>query len=72
MRIPDPIEVMNHNIESLSWQWDVAQLDDGNNWCPYCGNAFTYEPISVDASPDSPVMCYDCLPDDTKRAYDEF
>lgn len=70
--IPDPIELMEGRIERLAHEWDAAQKDvpPGHFRCPYCSNTFAYEPIQVSAAPDSPVMCYDCLPADLKQAYD--
>ena len=72
--IPDPIELMEAREERLAYEWDAAQRDvpEGQFRCPYCGNIFSYEPIQVSASPDSPVMCRDCLPSNVKAAYDKF
>ena len=69
--IPDPIELMEAREERLAWEWDEAQKSTpkGLYRCPYCSRTFAYEPIAVDARPDSPVMCFECLPEDTKRAY---
>lgn len=74
MYIPDPIERMEARIDDLAFEWDVTQkgVPAGSFRCPYCKNIFDYEPIQATSSPDSPAMCYDCLPEDTKRAYDEF
>lgn len=74
MMIPDPIELMEAREEQLVWEWDVTQRDvpKGHFRCPYCNNVFDYEPIQSGASPDSPVMCYDCLPADLKVSYDKF
>lgn len=70
--IPDPLELMEVRQERLIEQWDEAQkgVPSGSFRCPYCSNVFSYEPIQVSGSPDSPVCCYDCLPEDIKAAYD--
>lgn len=74
MSIPDPIERMESNIEALITQWEEAQADvpAGMHRCPYCRNLFDYEPISASAAPDAPAMCYDCLPDDARKMYDNY
>lgn len=74
MEIPDPVELMEAREERLAYEWDIAQQDvpEGHFRCPYCSNLFDYEPIQVDARPDSPVMCRECLPDSVKAAYDQF
>ncbi len=71
---PDPIERLEARQEELMWQWDEAQHDvpEGQYRCPYCSRLFSYEPISVSGALDAPVMCYECLPDDIKQAYDKF
>ena len=70
--IPDPIELMEARQERLMFEWDRAQrgVPDGSFRCPYCSRTFEYEPIEVSAAPDSPVSCYECLPDDVKAKYD--
>lgn len=40
--------------------------------CPCCGKEINYSLIQVTAHPDSEACCYDCLPDDVKKAYDDF
>lgn len=72
--VPDPIERMEARQDELTYNWEVAQknVPQGSFRCPYCGNIHSYEPIQSGPSPDSPVMCYDCLPDDIKEAYDQF
>lgn len=69
MMIPDPVELMEAREERLAGEWDVAQrnVPEGHFRCPYCSNIFEYEPIQVGASPDSPVMCYGCLPAGMKK-----
>lgn len=72
--IPDPIELMESRQDKLIHDWDKAQrgVPDGSYRCPYCQQIFNYEPIQMTSAPDSPAMCYGCLPPDLKRAYDEF
>jgi len=72
--IPDHVELMEARQESLAWEWNQSQVGvpNGQYRCPYCSCLFSYEPIAVSAAPDSPVMCYECLPTDVKQAYDEF
>lgn len=72
--IPDPIELMEAREEQLAYEWDRAQknVPEGSFCCPYCSRVFEYEPIQVDARPDSAFCCYDCLPADVKKAYDAF
>lgn len=69
--IPDPIELMEAREDRLAWEWDQAQknVSEGSHCCPYCSRIFSYEPIAVDARPDSPVMCFECLPVDIQSAY---
>ena len=40
--------------------------------CPDCGNECQYSLIPVSPHPDSDFICYDCLPDEVKKAYDRF
>ena|GEM_PF-3676535 len=40
--------------------------------CPFCGKEIDYSLIQVTTHPDSEYCCYDCLPDDAKKAYDKF
>jgi len=42
------------------------------NKCESCGKEFDYEPITPSADPYAPGLCYECLPDNVKEAYDEF
>jgi hypothetical protein len=74
MYIPDPIERIQANIESLIDEWNIAQkgVPEGSFRCPDCQIVHSYSPIQVSANPDSPLCCYDCLPDDIKKKYDEF
>ncbi|MGI9306304.1 MAG: hypothetical protein ACR2P5_03265 [Gammaproteobacteria bacterium] len=74
MYIPDPVELMEARQEQLMDEWEAAQQDVPENSfrCPYCGNVSKGELISLSADPSAPVMCYDCLPDDTKAAFDKF
>ena len=70
--IPDPIEQMDERMEELAWEWAHAQEGVGPDQfrCPYCKKVCKGEPIQANERPDSPFMCYDCLPDDMKRKYD--
>ena len=72
--IPDPVELMESRQERLAYEWNVAQrgVPEGQFRCAWCNRVFDYEPIQVSAAPDSPAMCYECLPDDAKKAYDDF
>lgn len=72
--IPDPIELMTARQEELIDQWNEAQWDvpQGQFRCPYCRALFDYDPIAISDAPDTAVMCYNCLPDDLKKAYDSF
>lgn len=72
--IPDPIELMEDRMDRLIHQWEAAQegVPPGSFRCPYCSQVYEGEPISLNGNPDSPVMCYNCLPDDVKAAYDKF
>ena len=69
--IPDPIELMEARVDRLAWEWDQAKKDVPEGWyrCPYCSRIFDYEPIAIDGRPDSPEMCFECLPEDVQRAY---
>jgi hypothetical protein len=40
--------------------------------CPFCKNEVNYPLIPASAHPESDACCYECLPEDTKEAYDEF
>ena len=72
MCYPDPLELMEGREDRLAYEWEEAQqgVPEGSFRCPYCSQVFDYEPIHVDARPDSAAMCYDCLPDDLKKVYD--
>lgn len=72
--IPDPIERMESRMDDLVFEWNVLQCDvpQGSFRCPSCKKVFDYEPIQVTSHPDSPASCYDCLPPDTQKAYDEW
>lgn len=72
--IPDPIELMESRQARLIFDWDKAQrgVPAGAYRCPYCQQIFSYEPIQMTSAPDSPACCYDCLPPNVKKAYDEF
>ena len=74
MYIPDPIEQMEARQERLAHEWGQCQkgVPEGSFRCPYCSNVHSYEPIQSGPNPDSPAMCYDCLPEDLKKAYDDF
>ncbi len=67
--IPDPIELMEARAERRADEWDAAQRSapPGFYRCPSCKQLFDYEPIQLSGSPDSPVVCFDCLPEDMKR-----
>lgn len=72
--IPDLLENMNSRIDDLIFEWECNQknVPEGYFKCPYCKNIFDYSPISISDRPDSAICCYDCLPDDIKKCYDEF
>ncbi len=74
MCVPDPVELMNARIEDLIYEFDRLQkgVPEGKFVCPGCKKICDGEPIEVSPSPYSPVCCYDCLPDDSKAAYDKF
>ena len=74
MYIPDPYELMEMRMDRLIEAWDRAQkgVPAGSFRCPYCEQIFVGEPISANGNPDSPAMCYNCLPNDVKLAYDQF
>ena len=40
--------------------------------CDGCGKEFDYEPITPSFDPYAPGFCYECLDEDTKKAYDKF
>jgi len=40
--------------------------------CPGCKKEIEYDLIPVSADPYSDFICYDCLPDGLKEAWDEF
>jgi len=52
--IPDPIEIMESNIER-----HIDNYVEGH--CMECGRKIDYEPIAVSASPDAIVVCIECL-----------
>jgi hypothetical protein len=74
MYIPDPCELLEMRQERLIDEWEAAQkgVSAGSFRCPDCQKVSMGEPIAIDGQPDAPVVCYDCLPDALKRAYDEF
>ena len=67
--IPDPIELMEARAERRANEWYSAQQSapPGFYRCPYCKQLFDYEPIQLNETPDSPIMCFDCLPEDMKK-----
>ncbi len=72
--IPDPIEIMDARIDDLAFEWELMQknVPKGCFKCPFCLKIFDYDPIQVSYNPDSPVSCYECLPEHVKKAYDKF
>ena len=42
-----------------------------NTCCPFCKETFDYDPIQSGPSPDSSSCCYNCLDEDSQKAYDE-
>lgn len=70
----DPIEQMESRQDRAIESWEAAQrgVPHGSCKCPFCGNVFDYEPIQLSPDPHSEAGCYECLPDDSKKAYDEF
>ena len=57
--IPDPMEIMERQIEDRCWEWDELQTGVKEGWykCPACKELFDWEPISVSADPTAPVTC---------------
>ena len=74
MYIPDPSELMDSRIEDLIFEWEILQKDvpPGKFRCPQCKKIREGEPIQLNSRPDSPMICYYCLPSEVKKAYDEF
>jgi len=68
--LPDPIEMMENRIDAMCDEQLGAP--DGSFICPTCKQTFEYEPIALNARPDSPISCFDCLPEDIKKAYRKF
>lgn len=70
--IPDPIELMEERMEQLAIEWAHAQEGVGPDQfrCPQCRQIREGEPIQVNERPDSPFVCYDCLPVETRKKYD--
>lgn len=73
MYIPDPIELMEMRADELAFKWDELQKDvpKGRFRCPFCKETFDYDPIQSGPSPDSSSCCYNCLDEDSQKAYDE-
>lgn len=40
--------------------------------CPACKKEIDYSLITLSPDPHAEGVCYDCLPDDVKKRYDEF
>lgn len=57
--IPDPLEIMENNIERMMDSFD------GN--CMKCGKKVDYELIPLSDHPYAPAVCIDCLPPVTKN-----
>lgn len=72
MYIPDPLEILESQIDDRIWEFEMLQKDvpKGSFRCPECKQIKEGEPIEISSHPASPVCCYDCLPDDKKKAYD--
>jgi hypothetical protein len=72
--IPDPIELMEMRMDRLAEEFEADQKDvpKGSFRCPYCREIREGEPIQANSGPDAPIVCYECLPDDLKAAYDKF
>jgi len=62
MEIPDPIEIMEAQIERM-----VDEYKEGH--CMQCGKKVDYDLIPAYNSPTSPAVCYECLSPESKEAY---
>ena len=51
--IPDPIEIMESNIEKMGDEYKEG-------FCMMCGKEIDYEPYPVSARPDAPAGCAEC------------
>lgn len=61
MYIPDPIERMESNIESMA-EAVFANVPDGKARCMGCKGIFDVDDLhAATGSPDSPVGCWECL-----------
>ena len=65
MYLADPLELMESRIERM-----CDEIEEGK--CPICKKEIDHDLIPIGPAPDSQVMCYDCLPDSAKKAYDKF
>lgn len=65
MNIPDPIELMENRIEQMIFEYEEEK-------CMSCGKKVDYELIAATPSPDSPVVCFECLSDEAQAAYIKF
>ena len=63
--IPDPIEMMENNIEHMIDEWDGES-------CMACGKKVEYALVSLNARPDSPAVCYECLSPEDQKHYISF
>ncbi len=74
MCLPDPVELLEARQDRLASEWEEAQegVPEGSFRCPYCRQVFDYEPIQASGAPDSPMMCFECLPEHVKSMFNEF
>lgn len=52
--IPDPVEIMESNIERM-----IGEYVEGH--CMACDKKVDYELLPVSGAPDAPVVCFECL-----------
>ena len=65
MYIPDPIEIMERQIEK-----NIDRYVEGH--CMSCSEKVDYELIPISSNPDSIIVCYECLSPKDQKLYDEF
>jgi len=71
--VPDPVQRMMSRIDDLAHEYLEAQqgVPEGFERCPYC-RKIVDDLIQVSAAPDSAACCFDCLPVDVQKAWNQF
>ena len=65
--IPDPVEQMESRIDDACET--QRGVPSGHFRCMECEEVFYGEPFPLTARPDSPLVCFRCLPEGSKAEW---